>query len=530
MAAMRAERAAPPAALAARGPWPDGAALAWALAIALPLLAALGGAPLFDVDEGAFAEATREMLAGGDFGHTTLNGAPRFDKPILVYWLQAASVSLFGLHPAALRLPSALCTWASALAVAAFAAPRWGRGTAAVAGTVLATALGPLLIGRAATADALLNLCLMLTALDLWRHFESGARAPLRRCAVWVALGLLAKGPVALLIPVAALLLWALSYRDAAALRRALADPVAWALLLALALPWYLYAWQRHGMAFVEGFILRHNVQRFAAPLEGHAGGALYYLLVLPLLWWPWSPLWLRLAAQARALWAEALSRYLLLWAGFVIGFFTLSGTKLPHYSLYAGPALVLLSARALEGAGAALQRGLGLALGVGLLAVAALPWALRAAAPSLSDPLYAALLRDAPAPWALLAGSVAAGTVLAALWAWRGIAFAPRLCAGALVLATLIAALASPWWGEALQGPVLRAALVARALGEPVVQWSVHWPSVAVTLQREAPRREPAPGELAFARADRLPAGVVLQRLYEERGVVLVRRAVVAP
>jgi hypothetical protein len=103
-------------------------------------------------------------------------------------------------------------------------------------------------------------------------------------------------------------------------------------------------------------------------------------------------------------------------------------------------------------------------------------------------------------------------------------------LCAGALVLATLIATLASPWWGEALQGPVRRAALAARALHEPVVQWGVHWPSVAVTLQREVPRCEPAPGELAFARADRLSAGVVLQRLYEERGVVLVRRVVEQP
>src|SRR6202008_2375415 len=64
------------------------------LAAALLLIPALGLAPLFDVDEGAFGEATRELLASGDWLSTTLNGAPRFDKPILVYWLQAASVSL----------------------------------------------------------------------------------------------------------------------------------------------------------------------------------------------------------------------------------------------------------------------------------------------------------------------------------------------------------------------------------------------------------------------------------------------------
>ena len=68
------------------------AASAWALLVLALILVRLGAAPLFDVDEGAFAEATREMVASGDYGFPTLDGAPRFDKPILIYWLQAASV------------------------------------------------------------------------------------------------------------------------------------------------------------------------------------------------------------------------------------------------------------------------------------------------------------------------------------------------------------------------------------------------------------------------------------------------------
>src|SRR5437763_12236328 len=68
----------------------------------------LGAAPLVDVDEGAFSEATREMLARGDFITTYLNGELRFDKPILTYWLQAIPVSLAGPVEWAFRLPSAL--------------------------------------------------------------------------------------------------------------------------------------------------------------------------------------------------------------------------------------------------------------------------------------------------------------------------------------------------------------------------------------------------------------------------------------
>src|SRR3954467_355477 len=69
----------------------------------------LGAAPLFDVDEGAFSQATMEMFQRGDFLSTYLNGVPRYDKPILVYWLQAARVLALGPSEWAFRLPSAIC-------------------------------------------------------------------------------------------------------------------------------------------------------------------------------------------------------------------------------------------------------------------------------------------------------------------------------------------------------------------------------------------------------------------------------------
>jgi len=69
----------------------------------------LGTPPLFDVDEGAFSQATMEMFQRGDFLSTYLNGIPRYDKPILVYWLQAAFVLVLGPSEWAFRLPSAVC-------------------------------------------------------------------------------------------------------------------------------------------------------------------------------------------------------------------------------------------------------------------------------------------------------------------------------------------------------------------------------------------------------------------------------------
>ena len=134
-----------------RGPW------AWRLfllLLGLPFLLNLGGAPLFDVDEGAFAEASREMWVNADFAHTTLNGEDRFDKPIAVYWLQSMAIALLGPTEWAVRLPSALCAWALCVAIAQFAHSQWGREAGMWAGTVLATCVGLTLIGRASTADA----------------------------------------------------------------------------------------------------------------------------------------------------------------------------------------------------------------------------------------------------------------------------------------------------------------------------------------------------------------------------------------
>lgn len=496
---------------------------AWALVLALPLLWQLGGTPLFDVDEGAFSEATREMLVHDDWGHTTLNGAPRYDKPIGIYWLQATSVSVFGLNDFALRLPSALACWAMALALAGFAVRRMGLAAGALAGLVTVTSIGFQAIGRAATADGVLNLLLVLAGLDLWRFLETQRKAPLRRAYAWVGLGLLVKGPIAVLVPGAAFLVWILVGRRWRLLRDAVLDLPGWLLLLAIAVPWYVYAWERDGMDFVRGFLLKHNVERFTGTIGGHGGTPLYYLLMLPVMAMPWGPLVVAVALRIRSLWAEPLARYLLGWGGFVLLFFSLSGTKLPHYVLYGYAPLVLLMARALAQASPRLRY----VVGGGVLAWAALamaaPWIVLRLAPQVRDPLYHALLGGARAPalWPALVALVVVAVLalgrFGRLAAWAG----PAAAAGAL--AVFLSAWLLPWFGETLQGPIQRAAAVASTHGGRIVQWQVHWPTFSVAVRRETPRIEPAPADLVLTRSDRAaPYDAGRPRLFEERGVLL--------
>lgn len=501
----------------------------WAVALALLLLYLwqLGAAPLFDVDEGAFSEATRELLSSGDWGHTTLNGTDRFDKPILVYWLQAASMAVFGVNEWATRLPSALCVLAATLAAGRFAARRWGQSTGALAALVLGSGLGLLAIGRASTADGLLNALLVAISLSLWQFAESGERKPLRWAYFWCGLGLLAKGPVAMIVPGGALALWSLcSDRGRTALRAAW-DPVGWLIALTVALPWYLYALNRHGQAFIDGFFLKHNVERFSGTLEGHGGGFAYYLVVLPLLLLPWSPLLVAVLARARRLWREPLARFLLLWAGFVFALFSASGTKLPHYMLYGVAPLALLMARQLGELGRFGRAALWTVLALQLALAAALPTLLPALAPQVKDAWVRGLFETAPdAGWLPLWTGLAAALALVALLL-RRFDFSQRYGAAVLAVALLWVGAVIPWLSDTLQGPFKAAGLWARERPETVVQWKMHQPSFAYYRGQPAVQRDPAVGELALVRRHRLadfpyPHEVV----FEQRGLLLLRRS----
>jgi len=510
------------------------------LAVLTALFFRLGAVPLFDVDEGAFSEATREMLASGDYVSTWLNGQPRFDKPILTYWLQALSVTLFGASEFGFRLPSALAATAWIAATGVFAGAHVARGSGRAAAFIAATTAGVVVIGRGAIADALLNLWLALAMFDIMRYAADPASpaAPRRRRRVflWMALGLLTKGPVALLVPGAASLLGFALQRRIPLWWRAVRDPLGWLILLAVAAPWYLLEYARRGDAFLEGFFLRHNVERFLAPLQGHGGGALYYLPALLLILLPYSGLFLRILPDLRQRHAlrdpAAPDAFLWSWFLFVFVFFSLAATKLPHYLLYGVTPLFILMARArLRRQPAWLLFGPPLLL---LAAVAALPWVLRGAAPGIAN----AYVREALGRPGVFGVAWQAGAALLlgaglGLALWRRAPPWPRLAASGLLCAAALGGLLLPALGELQQGPVKEAALLARQAGWPVHSWRINLPSFSVYRAAPTPATAlPRPGQVILTRSDALDElvrvalreGQGARILYRKGGILLLR------
>lgn len=464
----------------------------------------LGSVPLYDLDEGAFTEATREMLASGNYITPHKDGEPRYDKPVLIYWLQAASVKLLGLNELALRLPSALAATAWLLALWFFVRERLDTRTATVAALVMSLTLEVNIIAKAATADAVLNLFLALSFFEIYRWYLKRERGVLLRVYFWMGLGFLTKGPVAVFFPVVVSFLFFLSERSLKGWLRAVVYPWGWLLFLAVAVPWYVAIYIDNGSGFFESFFLRHNLGRFGDSMHGHKGFFGYYFVVLPLVMLPFSGWFLRLLPAFKAAWRDPLDRFMWLWFLAVFVFFSFSGTKLPHYVLYGATPLFLLMARH-----RALLASRWLAYVppmLFLLLLLFLPELVELAASRTDKPHQLGLfdlagsLLDAPYRIAVAVGL----GLVSVLALWRRLLPWQGLVLTGLIQAALISGVLVPRVMEVLQGPVKEAAMLARSMDLPTVVYRTSMPSFSVYRQAITPAREPEPGDLVFLRLDK--------------------------
>jgi 4-amino-4-deoxy-L-arabinose transferase-like glycosyltransferase len=341
--------------------------------------------PLFEPDESRYAELPREMLLRHDYIVPYLDGEPYLEKPPLFYWLVAAAYHAFGVSAGTARLVPALALHATVLLVYFFGRRRFGERAALCGALALTLAPGFFGMGRLLVLDGLLTFCVVLS---LFSGFEA-LRGDRFRPGWWTlsaaacGLGILTKGPVALVLVVPPLWLYRrlggpgcpLSRRAAAAFL---------AIVTAVALPWYVAVCVREP-EFAYTFLWEHHVMRFLMPFA-HERGVWFYgpvlfagLLPATLLAVPF----LRFFTSTDPAVYERRTMdfgFLLLGGGWCVLFFTLSACKLPTYILPAFPPLALAFGWFLAGSRWNCSRLSYIAAGstLALLAVAdlvALPW-----------------------------------------------------------------------------------------------------------------------------------------------------------
>jgi 4-amino-4-deoxy-L-arabinose transferase-like glycosyltransferase len=364
-----------------RPPWD--ALLLLALA-GLLLLAGLGAVALTDRDEGANAEAAREMLEQGSWITPTLGGLPRFAKPALVYWLMAAAYAALGVGETAARLPSAVAALLLVLVQYAFARWAFGRDVAWRAALVLLLSVEYVAIGRMALTDATLALWTTTAGYAFLRGWWGARPRGGWYALAWIAAGLaaLAKGPVGLLIPLGGAVAYLLI---AGGLRQAWRE--AWplrglGLFLLVALPWYGAMFWLHGWDYAAR-ARGETLGRVLRPVTGPGGTALFYIPVLLLGFFPWSAFLpeavvagLRQArARARRSRREAVTVFAAVWLVVGLALFSVAQTRLPHYVLPLFPAAALLVAASWPALPSRLSRSLLAGTGVAVGALLAAAW-----------------------------------------------------------------------------------------------------------------------------------------------------------
>lgn len=494
------------------------------LAIACGFFLNIQGVPLFDLDEGAFSEATREMFLRGDFISPYLNGVPRFDKPALIHWLQAASVSALGWSEFALRLPSALAATVWVLVIYIFARALGEERSGLVAAIAMATSLEIPIIAKAATADAVLNLFITGAMLAAFLHYRRAQRRYLYLFFLLMALGFLTKGPVAVAIPGAVTFLFYLGKGEWRAWLRAVFNPVGIAVFVAVALPWYVLQYRAQGDAFIAGFFFKHNVGRFQEAMEGHSGSVFYYVPVILFGVLPYTAVLIKTLAQGRALWRDELQRYLLIWFGLVFVLFSLSSTKLPHYVVYGYAPLYLLMALHFEHLPA---RGW-LFLPPLLLFIAALflPEIIDAVLPRIKDAFVATMLQDHARYFGVgYRVFFAVAAVLMLFFAWEGRrSVQTKLLATGLITVCGVSLMITPVVGAIQQAPIKEAAAIAKKHDFKVVMWRLNTPSFSVYTERFVEKREPHPGDVVLTKSVYLPQLGRAEVIYQKNGIVLAR------
>src|SRR5207237_4087948 len=390
---------------------------------------------------------------------------------------------------------------------------------------VLATSLGVVIIGRAATADALLNLLIAASMFAAWLHLSTGERRWLYATHAAIGLGVLAKGPIAILVPFAATFLFCASRGELARWARAVFDGRALLLLLAIALPWYGVILAKEGRGFIEGFFLKHNIGRFSGPVSGHSGSLLYYFPALFFVSLPFSALLVPLALRPAALWRDELQRYLLLWFAFVFVFFSLSGTKLPHYVLYGYTGLVILMAAHVDELRS--QAWALVPVLLFFLVLLALPYGVHYALEHVGDPFYretlSAALGEFRTPYFAFCGVLSAIALFAMLE--RATPLKRKFIVFGFAAVAAVATLVVPVAGYAQQAAIKEAALLCRERGLDVVMWRLNAPSFSVYRGAPTPAREPRPGDVVLTKASRLgelPPSLPYDLIYSKRGIVL--------
>ncbi|MDR2425236.1 MAG: glycosyltransferase family 39 protein [Prevotellaceae bacterium] len=317
----------------------------------------LGQVHLFDWDEINFAESAREMLETGDYNTVRIDFVPFWEKPPLFIWMQAASMKIFGINEFAARFPNALCGILTLLFLFHAGGRLYGQRFGLLWALSYAGSVLPFFYFQSGIIDPWFNLFIFAGIYFLMRFFAQETENQNCRkghryiilSAASIGLGIMTKGPVALLVWGLTALIYTICKKGRI--------PLKWyhipefiLVLLLVGGSWFWGQIIAGNEQTVYDFI-SYQIRLFRTEDAGHGGFLMYHFVILFFGVFPASVF--SLAGYGKNRWESnsqknfKLMMILLLWLVLIL--FTIVKTKIVHYSSLCYFPLAFLSACALN-------------------------------------------------------------------------------------------------------------------------------------------------------------------------------------
>jgi 4-amino-4-deoxy-L-arabinose transferase-like glycosyltransferase len=316
--------------------------------------------PLTDNTEARYAEMARKMVETGQWLMPQIDyGVPFWGKPPLSMWLTALSYEALGVHAFAARLPSLLLTFAVCLLVCRVGVWRGDRAYGLRAAIVTVTSLVVLVSAGGVMTDPAMWFGTTLSMLAWWRAWTAESRRWGYAFFAGLAIGLLAKGPIAAVLTMLPIGVWVVATRNFRESARRLPWLGGLVMMTVLVVPWYAAA-ELHSPGFLRYFLIGEHVERFLVPGwegdlygVGHAypRGTIVGFAMLGTLPWSACLVWQLLRGRAEGLIGklgagDAWTLYLACWMCAPVAFFVFSRNILPTYVLPGVVGFALLAAQ----------------------------------------------------------------------------------------------------------------------------------------------------------------------------------------